>query len=44
MAEQSQFIQYFQKYLTGFVARVYKTVNGEDKAPTYLHKSMLTAK
>jgi len=44
MAEQSQFVKYFQKYLTGFVARVYKTINGEDKAPTYLHKTMLTPK
>lgn len=44
MAEQSQFVKYFQKYLTGFVARVYKTINGEEKAPLYLHKTMLTPK
>lgn len=44
MAEQSQFAKYIQKYFTGFVARVMKTINGEDKAPLYLHKSMLTPK
>ncbi len=44
MAEQSQFIKYIQKYFTGFVARVTKTLNGTDKAPLYLHKSMLTPK
>jgi hypothetical protein len=44
MAEQSQFLKYIQKYFTGFVARVYKTINGEEKAPSYLHKSMLTPK
>lgn len=44
MAEQSQFVKYVQKYFTGFVAKVTKTLNGEDKAPLYLHKSMLTPK
>ncbi|HEY1024051.1 MAG TPA: major capsid protein [Sphingobacteriaceae bacterium] len=44
MAEQSQYIQYIQKYFTGFVAKVTKTLNGEDKAPSYLHKTMLTPK
>lgn len=44
MAEQSQFVKYIQKYFTGFVAKVTKTLNGEDKAPSYLHKSMLTPK
>jgi len=44
MAEQSQFVKYIQKYFTGFVAKVTKTLNGEDKAPLYLHKSMLTPK
>lgn len=44
MAEQSQFVKYIQKYFTGFVAKVTKTLNGEDKALMYLHKSMLTPK
>lgn len=44
MAEQSQFVKYVQKYFTGFVARVVKTLNGEDRAASYLHKSMLTPK
>lgn len=44
MAEQSKFVKYIQKYFTGFVAKVTKTLNGEDKAPLYLHKSMLTPK
>lgn len=44
MAEQSQFVKYIQKYFTGFVAKVMKTLNGEDRALSYLHKSMLTPK
>lgn len=42
--EQSKFIKYIQKYFTGFVALVTKTINGQDKAPSYLYKSMLTPK
>lgn len=44
MAEQTQFIKYVQKYLTGFISSVYKTINGEKNAPKYLYKSMLTPK
>ncbi|RZK65055.1 MAG: hypothetical protein EOO92_26790, partial [Pedobacter sp.] len=44
MAEQSQFVKYIQKYFTGFVALVTKTLNGEDRALQYLYKSMLTPK
>ncbi len=44
MAEQTQFIKYVQKYFTGFIASVYKTINGEKNAPKYLYKSMLTPK
>lgn len=44
MAEQSQFIKYIQKYFTGFVSRVVSTFNGQDKAPLYLYKTMLTPK
>jgi len=44
MAEQTQFIKYIQKYFTGFIASVYKTINGEKNAPKYLYKQMLTPK
>jgi len=44
MAEQTQFIKYVQKYFTGFIASVYKAINGEKNAPKYLYKSMLTPK
>jgi len=44
MAEQSQFVNYIQKYFTGFLALVTKTLNGEDRAPLYLYKTMLTPK
>jgi len=44
MAEQSQFIKYIQKYFTGFISSIYKTINGEKNAPRYLYKSMLTPK
>lgn len=42
--EQSKFIKYIQKYFTGFVALVTKTINGKDTALTYLYKTMLTPK
>jgi hypothetical protein len=42
--EQSKFIKYIQKYFTGFVALVTKTINGKDAALTYLYKTMLTPK
>lgn len=42
--EQSQFIKYIQKYFTGFIALVTKTINGKDMAPSYLYKTMLTPK
>lgn len=42
--EQSQFVKYIQKYFPGVVVRIVKTINGEDRAPLYLHKSMLTRK
>lgn len=42
--EQSQFVKYIQKYFPGVVVRIVKTINGEDRAPSYLHKSMLTRK
>lgn len=44
MAEQTQFIKYIQKYFTGYIASVYKTINGEKNAPKYLYKQMLTPK
>ena len=44
MAEQTQFIKYIQRYFTGFIASVYKTINGEKNAPKYLYKTMLTPK
>ncbi|WP_114937571.1 hypothetical protein [Mucilaginibacter endophyticus] len=42
--EQSKFIKYIQKYFTGFVALVTKTINGKDAPLTYLYKTMLTPK
>lgn len=42
--EQSQFIKYIQKYFPGVVVKIVKTINGEERAPLYLHKSMLTRK
>jgi len=44
MAEQSKFVSYIQKYFTGFVATVTKLINGEESAPQYRYKSMLTPK
>lgn len=44
MAEQSQYVKYIQKYFTGFVATVTKLINGEESAPQYRYKKMLTLK
>ncbi|MEO6522240.1 MAG: hypothetical protein ABIN91_11220 [Mucilaginibacter sp.] len=42
--EQSNFIKYIQKYFTGFVALVTKTINGSKDPLTYRYKTMLTPK
>jgi hypothetical protein len=42
--EQSQFIKYIQKYFTGFVALVTKTINGSKDPLKYRYKTMLTPK
>jgi hypothetical protein len=44
MAEQSQYVKYIQKYFTGFLALVTKTINSSKTGPTYLYKTMLTPK
>jgi hypothetical protein len=44
--EQSQFIEYIQKYFKGIVVSIVKLLNGkeEDATPTYRFKEMLTPK
>jgi hypothetical protein len=42
--EQSNFIKYIQKYFTGFVALVTKTINGSKDPLKYRYKTMLTPK
>jgi hypothetical protein len=42
--EQSKFVKYIQKYFTGFVALVTKTINGSKDPLKYRYKTMLTPK
>lgn len=39
--EESLFLEYVKKYFPGIVVRVVTTLNGEDRQPTYLFRSML---
>jgi len=42
--DQSKFLTYIQKYFTGFVALVTKTINGSKDPLKYRYKTMLTPK